>query len=171
MIYLLPAILLLAAALALLWKARKQRQAAGLPGGRVIYADPKLWGPVEEPLYDPALGLAGKPDYLVEQGGKIIPVEVKTGRTPAVPHDAHIFQVAAYCMLVERVLGNRPKYGILHYPDRTYAVDYTDELEEALLDLMAEMRRQERRGEAGRSHEEWGRCKGCGYRSICDERL
>ncbi len=171
MIYLLPALLLLGLALALLWQARKQRLAAGLPGGRVIYADPKLWGPLEEPLYDGALGLTGKPDYLVEQGGKIIPVEVKTGRTPASPRDAHIYQLAAYCLLVERVLGKRPAYGILHYPERTYAVDYTAEMEEALLDVLAELRRQERRGEPERSHEEQGRCRGCGYRSICDERL
>ncbi|HWT77906.1 MAG TPA: CRISPR-associated protein Cas4, partial [Candidatus Methylomirabilis sp.] len=52
----------------LFWKASRRRAETGLPGGRVIYADPKQWGRVEEPLYDARLGLTGKPDYLVRQG-------------------------------------------------------------------------------------------------------
>ena len=41
------------------------------------------WGKLERPLYDQALDLTGKPDYLVQQNGQIIPVEVKSGRRPA----------------------------------------------------------------------------------------
>ncbi len=158
-------------AILLFWQASRQRRATGLPGGRVIYADPKTWGAVEQPLYDARLGLAGKPDYLVQQGERIIPVEVKTGRTPTSPHDAHIFQLAAYCYLVERTLGTRPPYGILHYSQRTFAIDYTPALEAAFTSLIAEMRLAERRGEADRSHDSAGRCARCGYRSHCDQRL
>jgi CRISPR-associated exonuclease Cas4 len=165
------AFILLVLAVVLFWQSARQRKAAGLPGGRVIYTDTRAWGAVEQPLYDPGLGLVGKPDYLVRQGNKVIPVEVKTGRTPPAPRDAHIYQLAAYCLLVERTQGVRPPYGILHYPNRTFAVDYTPALEAALLDLLADMRIQERRGEQERSHEEPARCAGCGYRSVCDQRL
>jgi CRISPR-associated exonuclease Cas4 len=166
------ALLLVLIALFLFWQAGRQRKASGLPGGRIIYADTRQWGAVEKPLYDPVLNLAGKPDYLVMQSnGQIIPVEVKTGRSPAAPFDSHIYQLAAYCLLVERSLGKRPAYGILHYPGRTFAIDYTQALESALLDTLAEMRQQERRSEVDRSHDQPARCARCGYRAICDQRL
>jgi CRISPR-associated exonuclease Cas4 len=158
-------------AVALFWLARQQRRAVGLPGGRVIYADTRAWGEVEQPLYDAQLGLTGKPDYLVEQDGQIIPVEVKSSRVGGTPHDSHVYQLAAYCLLVERRMGKRPPYGILHYPNRTFAIDYTSELEQNLLALLDEMHAQSRRKELGRSHDSPARCSRCGYRGICDQRL
>jgi CRISPR-associated exonuclease Cas4 len=170
------AILVFAVALLLLWESNRRKRSAGIPGGRIIYTDTRTWGAVEKPLFDPLTGLAGKPDYLVEKGEQIIPVEVKSSRTSDRPLDSHIYQLAAYCLLVERVMGKRPPYGILHYPrgsreGRTYAIDYTPQLEGALLDLLEEMRQQERRRDIQRSHESASRCSGCGYRSICDQRL
>jgi CRISPR-associated exonuclease Cas4 len=153
------------------WQSSRQRREAGLPGGRVIYSDTRAWGEVEKPLYDNDLGLTGKPDYLVEQSGKLIPVEVKTGRAPEAPYDSHIFQLAAYCLLVEKTYGKRPPYGIIHYPNRDFAVDYTHQLESALLDLLAEMRRDEFRSNVPRSHEDAARCRRCGFKKVCDQRL
>jgi CRISPR-associated exonuclease Cas4 len=160
----------------LFWQARRQRQASGLPGGRLIYTDTRRWGPVEEPLYDAALGLTGRPDYLIEQGEQLIPVEVKSGHIPAGPYDNHIFQLAAYCLLVDRIYVKRPDYGILHYTSssgaaRTFAVDYTPDLEAALLDLLDAVRKQERRKDVPRSHDSARRCAGCGFHSICDQRI
>ena len=68
----------------------------------MIYTDTRGWSAVEKPLYDPVIGLTGRPDYLVKKGKDIIPVEVKTSRTPEAPYDSHIFQLAAYCLLVAR---------------------------------------------------------------------
>ena len=162
---------LLLIALFLFWASAVRRKSAGLPGGRVIYTDTRGWGPVEKPLYDAELGLAGKPDYIVEQGGRFIPVEVKTGRTPEAPYDSHIFQLASYCYLVEKTYGKRPTHGIIHYPNRDFAVDYTRELESALLDLVADLRLKERRSDVSRSHDQENRCRRCGFRSACDQRL
>lgn len=164
-------LVLAVAALVLFLAAAVRQRRAGLPGGRVIYTDTRGWGPVEKPLYDPELGLTGKPDYIVEQNGRLIPVEVKTGRTPEAPYDSHIFQLAAYCYLIEKTYGKRPTHGILHYPARDFAVDYTRALESALLDLIADLRIDERRAEVPRSHEEERRCRRCGFRAVCDERL
>ncbi len=165
------ALLLLALAIVALWISRRGRQAGGLPTGRVISADMGGWKRQEKPLYDPETGLAGRPDYLVEQNGAIIPVEVKSGWAPAEPHPGHLYQLAAYCLLVERTTNRRPPYGILHYRNRTFAIDYTPSLEDELLDLLEEVRLQQRRPEAARSHDSPARCARCGYRESCDQSL
>jgi CRISPR-associated exonuclease Cas4 len=169
MSYLIIALFLIA--VILFWQSGRQRREAGLPGGRVIYTDTDGWGKVERPLYNKALNLTGKPDYLVRQGKTVIPVEVKSGRAPQSPYDSHIFQLASYCLLVEKTYGKRPPYGIIHYQDRDFAIDYTPELEFALMDLLAEMQRDVYREEINRSHGQAARCAGCGFHEICDQSL
>lgn len=169
MIYAALFLLLLAAVL--LWQSARRRRESGLPAGRVIYTDTRAWGKPEKPLYDAATGLTGKPDYLVEHEGGLIPVEVKSSYAPSAPHEGHVYQLAAYCLLVERSTGKRPPYGILRYRNRSYALDYTPELEAKLRELLGEIRQQERRGEAARSHDDPARCARCGYRGSCDQKL
>lgn len=163
--------LLVIAALVLFWQARRSQKEIGLPFGRVIYSDTGAWKAVEKPLYHPGLGLTGRPDYIVRQQDIFIPVEVKSCRAPSVPYESHVYQLAAYCLLVDYSTGKRPPYGILRYRDRTFAIDYTRELEQEVVELLAEMRGQERRGSAARSHEDPARCARCGYRKNCDQRL
>jgi len=169
MLYLALALLIFA--LFFFRKSATQRKEAGLPGGRIIYTDTRGWGKVEKPLFYPAMDLTGKPDYLVEQNGKIIPVEVKSGRAPEAPYDSHIYQLAAYCLLVEKTYHTRPPYGIIHYENRDFSVDYTHDLENALIDLLVEMKRDEHKRNVPRSHEQPARCAKCGYRNVCDERM
>ena len=85
MLYL--ALVLLVFALFFFRQSLTQRKETGLPAGRIIYTDTRGWGKVEKPLFYPALELTGKPDYLVQQNGKIIPVEVKSGKAPDAPYD------------------------------------------------------------------------------------
>ncbi len=163
--------LLLLVGLVVLWLSSRQHQSTGLPAGRVIYSDVNRWAKVEQPLYDPISGLTGKPDYLVEENGFLIPVEVKSGRSPGLPRDSHVYQLAAYCLLVERIHKKRPPYGILRYRDQTFSVEYTPTLQQELDNLLEAIRVQDRQGEANRSHHEAGRCSRCGYRSYCNQRL
>lgn len=165
------ALALLVLALVFLFISGRTRRSSGLPGGQVIYDDMANWEKPEKPLYDPITQLTGRPDYLVRNGKVVIPVEVKSGRTPENPYDSHIYQLAAYCLLVEREFGKRPPYGIIHYQNRSFAVDYTPELEHALLDLLTEMRQDDSRRNVHRSHEAPGRCRGCGYAYFCDQTL
>jgi CRISPR-associated exonuclease Cas4 len=169
MLYL--ALFLLLLAFLFFWQSSRQRRQAGLPGGRVIYTDTRGWGKLERPLYDQVLGLTGKPDYLIRQNGQVIPVEVKSGRAPEAPYDSHIYQLAAYCLLVERTYGVRPSHGIIHYPDRDFAVDYTSQLESSLLDILADMKRDQLRSQVDRSHDQAARCARCGFRNVCDQSL
>jgi CRISPR-associated exonuclease Cas4 len=148
-----------------------ERKEAGIPAGRIIYSDTRGWGKVEKPLYSSELELTGKPDYLVQQNGGIIPVEVKSGRAPETPYDSHIYQLASYCLLVEKTYGTRPPYGIIHYENRDFAIDYTSELEQSLTDLLVEMKRDEHRKDVPRSHEQAARCTRCGFKNVCDQSL
>ena len=159
-------------AFAALWIAGRQRKAAGLPEGRVISEDTSGWKRLEKPLYDPDSGLAGRPDYVVERDGEWIPVEVKSGWAPPEPHESHLFQLAAYCLLVEHTYGQRPSHGILHYRNRTFEIDYTPGLEGELRALLVQIRLQAgKRGETPRSHNEPARCAHCGFRKVCDQKL
>jgi CRISPR-associated exonuclease Cas4 len=165
---LILSIALIILAIYIFFLSGKQRESAGIPSGKIIYSDTSRWQPVRNPLYDPIAKVSGKPDYLVQNGKEIIPVEVKSGKTPSAPYDSHIYQLAAYCLLVEREHGVRPSYGIIHYPNRTFSVDYTEKLEEALLDVLTEMRKSERKKDVPRSHVQPARCRGCGYSYTCE---
>jgi CRISPR-associated exonuclease Cas4 len=157
------------------WTWRRQKK-SGLPSGRIIYADTGNWRKIEAALYDAELQLTGKPDYLVENQDGIIPVEVKSSHLTDAPYDSHIYQLAAYCRLVETNFNHRPPYGIIHYPQKTFAIDYTPALESALLEKLDLIRSQsqqagKRKSNIHRSHQSAERCRGCGYKEICDETL
>jgi CRISPR-associated exonuclease Cas4 len=164
-------------ALVLFWIAGQQREASGLPGGRIISSDTAKWQPVEKPLYAPNLGLTGKPDYLIQQGQLLIPVEVKTSQSPPrAPYDSHIFQLAAYCLLVHEVYHVRPTHGILHYStsqgkSQTYHIEFSPELEMEARATIEQIQAQPMRGGVDRSHNLPARCARCGYRTSCDQAL
>lgn len=155
-----------------LWlQASKMRRETALPRGRVVYADTGSWNHCTRPLFSDRYRLTGKPDYLVRRPEGLIPVEVKSGQAPARPHQAHVLQLAAYCLLVEDQEARRPPYGMIKYDDRAFEVDYTPALRTELLTTLGAMRRHLYADDVDRSHHEPARCQGCGYRERCDRRL
>ncbi len=155
-----------------LWLAgRRETRAAGLPPGRVIYVDTGTAGRPEQPLFSRRHRLAGKPDYLVQSGQAVIPVEVKTTRAPDEPYPSHVLQLAAYCLLSAETYGVRPPYGVIKYPERAFAVDYTPALETLLLETLAALQADRRAAQVARSHDDPVRCRHCGVRDACDQRL
>ena len=168
----LYAFLLLGLALLVWLLAQRARQAAGLPAGRVVYADTRGWGRPEKPLFSSRLQLTGKPDYLVRVEGSYVPVEVKSGRAPAQgAYAAHIYQLAAYCALVAEAYAARPAYGLIKYADKTLAVDYTAGLERELGAILEDLRADSEADDVARSHESAARCRACGFREVCAEYL
>jgi len=155
----------------LLRLAEGLRRRTGLPSGRVIYADTGSWSRCEEPLFSPRYRLTGRPDYLVEKRGRIIPVEVKSGLAPPEPYRSHLLQLAAYCLLIEEEYGHRPPYGLIKYQDHVLQVDYTPALRQALLDTLALMRRDLPAAEVPPGHVNPRRCRRCGYRSVCGQEI
>jgi CRISPR-associated exonuclease Cas4 len=186
---LLVGLLVLAAALARA-VAQRESKRSGLPAGALLYSD--TGRPVgrlaptelgrdgkrqEKPLVSETLRLIGRPDYLIEVEGGVVPVEVKSTACPAGgrPYDSHLAQLAAYCLLVEDVLGATVPYGLVKYRDREVRVEYTPEMKEHALSLIEEMNEDMRAASAGeevhRSHDDPRRCFGCSLRDVCTESL
>lgn len=149
------------------------RRESGLPSGRVLHSDMYggLPGAPGKPLYSARYGLAGTPDYIVATSKGPVPVEVKPGRTEAEPHESHLLQVLAYCLLLEERDGKYPPYGLLRYKTNTFHVDYNRETRAYLLSVLEEMRAAAQQPEVHRSHEVAGRCRACAYKGICEEAL
>jgi len=150
-------------------KARERREALKLQEGRVEYIDTLEKNP--ELFVSERYGLRGRPDFILEQKGEHIPVEVKTGRTPQGPLFSHILQVAAHCLLIEETHGRPPPYGIVKYPDGQHQIEYNDDLRKLVLAKLEGMREARRLGEAHRNHNRPGKCLNCSRRPICPERL
>jgi CRISPR-associated exonuclease Cas4 len=163
--------ILVALGLLLLWLADRRRAASGLPEGRIVYIDTGGWQRPERPLFSNRLLLTGKPDYLVNTGDEIIPVEVKPRCAPDRPYASHVLQLAAYCLLVEEAYGRRPTHGIIKYDDLSFQVDYGPVLEEELFGTLSRMRDDLAAGNAPRRHNDRYRCKACGHREQCNQRL
>jgi CRISPR-associated exonuclease Cas4 len=147
------------------------RQASGLPTGRITYVDMDPGDRCERPLFSQRFRLTGRPDYLVQSRQGVIPVEVKSGAAPVQPYEAHVLQLAAYCLLVEEQEGTAPSHGILKYEDRAFEIDYTPQLRARLIEMLDSIRAGLQGRGVGRSHQDAGRCRGCGYRDRCEERL
>lgn len=166
---------LLGLALATFWLAGRGRAATGLPAGRLVYADTTRWRPLERPLFSRHYHLSGRPDYVVQRGRDLIPVEIKSGRAPdGGPYFSHILQLAAYCLLVQETHGQRPPYGLIVYADddgQAYEIDYTQALQDKLLDVLDEMRFALDEDDAPRDHDQPARCQACGYRNACEQLL
>jgi CRISPR-associated exonuclease Cas4 len=168
----LLAVLLFFFAVCLWLLAQRTRQATGLPAGRVVYTDTRGWGRVEKPLFSSRWQLTGKPDYLVQTSAGLVPVEVKSGRAPAEgAYPAHIYQLAAYCLLVAETYQSRPTHGLIKYADQTVAVDYTADLEKELLAVLGAVRADAEADDVARSHSSAARCRACGFREVCGESL
>jgi len=159
-------------ALAMLAHSGRLWRQSRLPKGEIVYEDAS--GLAKEPLYSKRLDLSGKPDYLLkDQGGSLIPVEVKSGYAPRddQPYDSHLLQLAAYFFLIEDVLQCSTPYGLIRYRNRDLQVPNTDELRKKLMDTIAQMRTLLVRGEAHRGHDQAQRCARCSLAYVCDERL
>ncbi|RIK43431.1 MAG: CRISPR-associated protein Cas4 [Chloroflexi bacterium] len=154
----------------LLWLGRRLWRETGLPAGEVVYSDTGTWQRVEEPLISRRHGLVGRPDYLVQVTEKgrafTIPVEVKSRKRPAAPHEGHILQLAVYCLLVEERF-KTPPYGLLRYADATLKIPFTESLRRQVLDVADAIRHSRHAADILRSHEEEQRCRRCGYLLAC----
>jgi CRISPR-associated exonuclease Cas4 len=164
-------LLLIASGLVALCWSRRKRERTGLPRGRVVYADTGAWERCQKPLFSKRHLLAGRPDYLVEERGRLIPVEVKSALSPHSPYRSHVLQLAAYCLLVEEEYGQAPPYGIIKYRDQALAIDYSSHLRAELLDTLAQMRHDLAADDVVPSHSNPNRCRRCGYEADCHKTM
>jgi len=140
-------ILLLVVGLLLLRASQQTHESTGMPEGEVVYDDSGAWEKQEQPLLSRRYGLVGRPDYLVTVTEKIdrrnqqiiIPVEVKSRKRPPQPYDSQI------------------------------KIPYTESLRNRVLAAAEAIRKARRAPTVDRSHDQFGRCRGCGYRDACGD--
>ncbi len=147
---------------------QSQQRRLGLVPGRLMDSDLAGQG---DTLHDPEWGVSGRPDYVLETDSGLVPVEVKTGRTPERPHESHRLQLACYLRLVEATHRQAPAYGLLAYPEGVFRVAWDADTKSRLRDILADIATAEETGVAKRNHDIRGRCRGCSKREFCDERL
>lgn len=176
---LVVAFLLLVLALVLFWWGNRQKSTSGIPIGKIVSIDLHDSLRPQQPFLSRRHLLTGRPDYLLRRGKEWIPVEVKTVEEFRQPCEGHIFQLLAYCLLVEEKFGVQPRFGYLQYRSRsphdqrnyTYQIEYNNQMKTKVVELLNQIHEVEHSGEAHRSHEVPARCRGCGYAAICDQRL
>jgi CRISPR-associated exonuclease Cas4 len=146
--------------------SRGLRARLGVAAGSIVSADDsRLRAPN---LYSERLGLVGRCDHLMREGGVYLPVEQKP--TAQRLHDSHVLQVGALCLLIQDVYGRRPPYGIVVLAGgRQERVPFSTDLERRVRSTMGQMRRILAAGRPpGR---EWvaAKCCACGYHPVCWE--
>lgn len=117
-------------------------------------------------------GLVGTPDYLLEINGVTIPILTKNNPAPIQPHEAHVLQVLAYCLLVSENTSHHPPYGIIRYGDgRTFEVDFDEDSVEYLSRTMDQIELNKAASQVKISHNDRGRCFACRYCHQCEQSL
>jgi CRISPR-associated exonuclease Cas4 len=156
-------LLLAAAALALLAVALLVRF-RGAP--RVVESDVGVAAPARV-LRSARYGLSGKPDYLIEEHGRIVPVEVKPTRRSPRPWLRDVVQLAAYCLLLSEAEPRFGGYGYLRYASRTFRIDFTASLRDELLRTLAELRADLTAPDVDPNHHDPRRCARCSLVTVC----
>ena len=157
----------LMAGFAFLWYAHRLRTLTGLPPGSVVYVDTTKWVACQRPLFSNRYRLTGKPDYLIHQQDRVIPVEVKSSTGLTRPYDSHVLQLLAYCLLIEETEGKAPPFGLLHYPDADFRIEYSAQARAELINTLAQLRADLASADVLRSHANPGKSRSCGYRQVC----
>ena len=134
--------------------------------GRVVASDSVVSRPARV-LRSAHHGIVGKPDYLIEEQGRIVPVELKPSRESNVPWLRDVVQLAAYCLLLEETEPRFAGYGYLRYANRTFRIDFTARVRAELLRTIANMRADLVAADVPPSHHDPRRCARCMLVRAC----
>ena len=136
--------------------------------GEITYADLNI---PAKPFFSKKYRLSGKPDYIVKKDKRYLPVELKTCNYDN-PQKNHIFQLAAYCQLVEENFGTFVPYGILVYNDTyQFKIPFDPRIRFELENTINEMRHAIKTGRVNANPKEYFKCKNCSMRGYCNVRL
>ncbi|UCH71683.1 MAG: CRISPR-associated protein Cas4 [Thermoplasmatales archaeon] len=149
-------------------KTREMKKKYNIPEGKIAYSD--LNKPAK-PYFSKRYRITGKPDYILKNNKRFIPVEVKTGIHDK-PQKNHIFQLAGYCHLLEENYGGFVPYGILVYGNRCqYKIPFDPKTRFELESTIIKMRRVIKTGRIERNHDDFFRCKSCSMNTYCDVKI
>ena len=151
----------------LYFRAAERRQ------GIVVYTDTDARQPGET-LVSHRYGLIGRPDYIVRTKDGLVPVEVKSRESGARgPYPSEKAQLFAYCLLVEEVMGEPVRSGVIAFANRRWPVAFGERERRDILGILADMRSMRGRAVVSRDHAQAGKCRGCGFRApdVCGQAL
>ena len=136
--------------------------------GKITYSDIHKF---EKPLFSSKYLIIGKPDYVVEKKDFKIPVELKTGYYNS-PKINHIYQLAAYCHLIEENYGTFVPYGILVYNNSSnYNIPFNPRVRFELENIIKNMRYSIKTKNILRNHDDKKKCINCSMRENCNNVL
>jgi CRISPR-associated exonuclease Cas4 len=120
-----------------------------------------------KPLFSKRYRISGKPDYIIKKNNHFIPVEFKNSKNNKLRKN-HIFQLAAYCQLLEENYGGFVPFGILVYNyNQKYKISFDPRLRYELEVIIKEMRMILKNKKIIRNHNESNRCINCSMRRYC----
>lgn len=160
-------------AFVLRWLARLVgRQTGVAPTTRVVASD--VEASPGRLLRDTRHRLQGKPDYLLEEHGCLVPLELKPTRHSRTdrPYLSDELQVATYLLCLRAEEPTRAaSYGRVRYANREFVITLTPALEAQCLEFAAAIRAARRGTEVRRTHKSPAKCRACGLRHACTDRL
>ena len=150
-------------------KVKKIKYENNIQNGKLIYSDLNI---PEKPFFSKRYRISGKPDYIVKKNEHYIPVEVKTGNHINLKK-SHIYQLMAYCQLLEENYNCFIPYGIIVYTDtsKQYKIQYDPKKRFELESIIKEMRGYLNNNINQRNHFEIQKCIKCSMRTHCNKKL
>ena len=149
-------------------EVKKIKNKYNIQQGRITYSD--LNKPAK-PFFSKKYRISGKPDYVIQRKEGYIPVELKTGYH-LVPQKNHVFQLAAYCHLLEENYGGFVPYGIIVYNNqKQYRISIDPKIRFELEATIKKMRYSLKNYEFFRNHNDIHRCLSCSMKKYCNNKI
>lgn len=150
-------------------KIKKLRNNHKIQQGKIIYSDLNI---PEKSFFSKRYRLIGKPDYIVIKNKKYIPVEVKSGNH-LTPKINHIYQLMAYCQLLEENFNSYTPYGIIVYTEtaKQFKINFDPKRRFELETIIKEIRTSLHYENIQRNHNEIKKCINCSIRTHCNQKV
>ena len=137
--------------------------------GKITYSNLNI---PAKALFSKRYRLSGKPDYIVKNNDRYMPVELKTGYHKE-PQKHHVLQLIAYCQLVEDSYNVFTPQGLLIYNDtsKQFKIPFDPGLRFELESTIKKMRYLLKTNEIKRNHNDPYKCKNCSMKTYCDKKI
>lgn len=116
------------------------------------------------------LKIKGKCDYIVEENGVQIPIEIKKGKCNSKkPFKNDIMQLLCYILLLEEHFGVTYPYGYILYvgSKRKYKINITLVLRRSIKYYFKKIYSYLRSGKLPKKQNNKNKCRGCSYEDYC----
>jgi len=147
-------------------KVSYKRKKYKIPKGKITYSDLNV---PAKPFFSKRYRTTGKPDYVIVENGKYIPVELKSG-SHNMPRQNHIMQLASYCQLLEDTYGGFVPYGRLVYSNSDFKISFDPKLRFELGSVMNLMRESLQNGKIQINHSDINKCRSCSMKKYCKDK-